>query len=83
MRISSQKREKKEYFASLNGKNITNNRKFWQAVKLFLSEKNKSRERITLLGDEEVVSYDVEVANALSNFFLKHSLKFGDTRKNS
>ena len=32
LRISSQKRKKK-YFAKLNEKNTTNNRKFWETVK--------------------------------------------------
>ena len=38
-----------QYFANLNEKNITDNRKFWQIVKPFLSEKIKSREKITLV----------------------------------
>ena len=40
---------KKEYFANLNEKNITDDRKFWHPVKPFLPEKNKSREQITLV----------------------------------
>ena len=39
---------KKQYFAKLNGKNITDNRKAWQTVKPFLSDKNKSREKKNL-----------------------------------
>ena len=53
-------------------KNITDNKKFWQAVKLFLSEKNKSREKITLIKEnDEIISDDVEVANTLNKFFSK------------
>ena len=37
---------KREYFTNLNEKNITDNRKFWQTVKPFLSKKNKSREKM-------------------------------------
>ena len=61
---------KKEYFANLNENNITDNRKFWQTVRSFLSEKNKSREKKTLLKNEEIISDDVEVANTLNNYFL-------------
>ena len=41
--------KKREYFANLNEKNITDKRKFWQIVKPFLSEKNKSSENITMV----------------------------------
>ena len=46
--VSLLRKEKKQYFVKLNEKNIADNRKFWQTVKPFLSEKNKSREKITL-----------------------------------
>ena len=63
-------RNEKKYFANLNEKNITDNKKFWQAVKPFLSEKNKSREKITLVKEnDEIISDDVEVANTLNKFF--------------
>ena len=35
------RKEKKEYFANLNEKGIIDNKKFWQTVKPFLSEKLK------------------------------------------
>ena len=66
--ITSQK-SKREYFANLNEKNITDSRNFWQTVKPFLNEKNKSREKITLVKNEEFISDDVEVANTLNNYF--------------
>ena len=55
--------------------------KFWQTVKPFLSEKNKSREKISLVKNEEIISDDVEVANTLSNYFLNvvKSLKIPKT----
>ena len=68
--VSLLRKIKNEYFAKLNEKNITDNRKFWQTVKPFLSEKNKSREKITLVKNEEIISDDVEVANTLNNYFL-------------
>ena len=39
------KKSKQEYFANLSEKNITDNRKFWQTLKPFLSQKKKSREK--------------------------------------
>ena len=62
-------KKKKQYFAKLNEKKITNKRTFWQTVKQFLSDKNKSREKITLLKNEETTSDKIEVANTLNSFF--------------
>ena len=56
-------------FANLNEKNITDNKRFWQTIKPFLSEKTKSREKVTLIENENLVSDDAEVANCLYNFF--------------
>ena len=41
-----------------------------QTVKPYLSERNKSREKIVLVKNEEIISDDVEVANTLNNYFL-------------
>ena len=41
--VSPLRKEKKEYFARLNEKDIIDNRKFWHTVKPFLSDKVKSR----------------------------------------
>ena len=41
--VSLLRKVKRKYFANLNEKNITYNRKCWQTVKPFLSEKNKSK----------------------------------------
>ena len=40
--VSLLRKEKKEYFAKLNEKDITDNKKFWHTVKPFLSDKVKS-----------------------------------------
>ena len=74
------KEKKKQYFAKLNEKNITDDGKFWHGVKQLLLERNKSREKITLLKNEEIISDEMEVANTLNTFFsnndhyLPHSL---------
>ena len=61
-------KEKKEYFANLNEKDIIDNKKFWQTVKSFLSEKLKSREKITLVEKEELVSSESDVAQRFNQF---------------
>ena len=45
---------KKEYFAKLNEKEITDNRKFWHTVKPFLSDKVKSKETIIFVNNDNV-----------------------------
>ena len=58
-----------KYFANLNEKDIVDNRKFWQIVKPFLSEKLKSREKITLVEKEELVSSESDVAQCFNHLF--------------
>ena len=62
------RKEQKEYFANLNEKDTTNNRKFWYTVKPFLLDKIKSRENSILVNNERITSDKVEVANTLNNF---------------
>ena len=69
-RVSLLRKEKKKYFANLNEKGTIHNKKIWQTVKPFISEKTKSTEKITLIENENLVSDDAEVANCLNYFFL-------------
>ena len=66
------RKEKKGYFANLNEKDIIDTKKFWQTVKPFLSEKLKSREKITLVEKEELVSSESDVAQRFNQFFFKY-----------
>ena len=68
--LSLLRKEKREYFANLNEKVITDNRTFWHIVKPVLSDKIKSTENITLVNNKNITSKKVEVANTLNNFFL-------------
>ena len=62
-------KKRKKYFSNLNKKDITVKKKLWQTIKPFVSEKTKSRKKITLIEDENLVSDNVEVANCVNNFF--------------
>ena len=50
------KGKKKQFYAKLNDTNVTDNRKFRQTVRPFLSEKKNSREKITLRKNEDIIS---------------------------
>lgn len=51
--VSLLRKSKKDYCNNLNEKNC-DNRKFWKVVKLLLSHKIVSNEKITLLEGEEI-----------------------------
>ena len=69
--VSLLQKSKKDYFANLNEKNITDNKRFWKTVKLFLSKKNHFPERINLTEEENnsLLTNCEEVAKELNNFF--------------
>ena len=56
------RKAKKNYFNSLNVRNIADNKQFWKTVKPFFSSKVGDNERITLIEGDKVVSEDREVA---------------------
>ena len=62
-------REKKGYFISLNGKDISNYKILWHAVKPFLSSKIKWRESNILVEKDKIIFKEGEVANSLNGFF--------------
>ena len=56
------RKKKKKYFANLNEKDVTDNRKFWYTLKPFLLDKIKSRENIILVKNERITPDEVEVS---------------------
>ena len=74
--VSLLRKVKWEYFANLSEKNITDNMNLWQTGKPFLSEKNKSREKIAFAKNEEIISEDVEVENTLNSYFSNVAKNF-------
>ena len=72
------RKEKNDYFANHNVKNITDNKFFWQTMKPFLSAETKARGKFTLIENEKLVSDNTKVANCLNNLFsnIVKMLKF-------
>ena len=62
------KKESKKYYERLDLNNITDNKKFWKAVKPFLSDKVTTFPQITLVENDEIISDESRVANSFSNF---------------
>ena len=71
---------KKNYYANLNEKDLTDNKQHWQTVKPLLSDKIKLSEKITLVEpretletdgniDDEIVNDDIKIAEIFKRFF--------------
>ena len=67
--VSLLRKEKKEYFSKINEKDISDNRKFWQTVKPFISDKIKSKESIILVNNNNIESNEFDVAKTFNEFF--------------
>ena len=61
-------RKSKSYFENLNVK-LVRDKKFWKNFKPFFSNKIKSKERITLIENENIISSDKKVAETFHKFF--------------
>ena len=62
--------EKRNFYKNLDISQITDNKKFWNTVKPFISNKNKAKAKITLIEDERIISKDEEVAETLNDYFV-------------
>ena len=67
--VSLLRKTKTQYYSSLDEKNVTDNKAFWKTVKPFLSDKIISKEKITLIEENEIVSNDEDSTQVLSTFF--------------
>ena len=67
--VSLLRKTKRTYYGNLNGKEVTDNRKFWKTVKPFLSDKCPSNENVILVEEHEIISKDSEVAEVMNTFF--------------
>ena len=71
------KKEKKKYFANLNLKNYTDNKKFWNTVKPLFSNYSGAAQKITLVEDDKILTNDEEVARVFNDFFIESTLSLG------
>ena len=63
------RKEKKRYYNNLNLNKITDNRKFWQTIKPFFSDKGTFRKTISLIENDNIISVDEKVANIFNDYF--------------
>ena len=60
------KAEKKKYFANLNMKNFTDNKKFWNTVKPLFSNFDGGSRKVTLFEGDEIISNGEDIATTLN-----------------
>ena len=63
------KKAKSEYFRNLNIKDLNDNKKFWQKIKPFFSDKDLETNNIILKGKNELITNSAALAN-LFNYFV-------------
>ena len=67
--VSLVRKSKKLYYSNLDENNVTHNKTFWKTIKPFWSDKIVSREKITLIEEDEIVESDSNTAQILNTFF--------------
>ena len=67
--ISLLRKTKSEHYSNLDEKKIGDNRTFWKIVKPMLSKKIKSKERKTLIENDEIIKTEKGTAKILNAFF--------------
>ena len=67
--VSLIRETKREYFNSLNEKLITDNKLFWNTIKPFFPDKGATREKYTLIEEEEILGDDQKISTVFNDFF--------------
>ena len=68
---------KNSYYRHIDLRNLTDNRKFWKAIKLVFEEKIQTAPTITLEENEELISDDRKIAEIFNNYFLNTTQDLG------
>ena len=63
------KTTKREYFNSLNEKLVTDNKLFCNTINPFFSDKGATREKYTLIEEEEILDDDQKISTVFNDFF--------------
>ena len=66
--VSLFRREKKSFFNNLDIKKIVDNKRFWRTVKPFFSDKNRVKNKITLIEDKTKTVSDNKFSPCSRNF---------------
>ena len=67
--VSVVRKSKKLHYSNLDEKKITDDKTFWKTIKPFLSNKIVSREKVTLIEEDEIIESDINTAQILNTSF--------------
>ena len=63
-------RTKKEYFNSLNIKQVSDNKLFWKSVKTFFNGKGSNSSKIMLVEKKYIISDEEKIADMTNNYLI-------------
>ena len=75
--VSLLRKSKIDYFANLDTKIMKDNRKFWKTVNPLFSEKSYSKESISLINNDGLITENEDLAKTFNNFFSNIVNKLG------
>ena len=68
--LSNLRKTRKEYFNSVNIKQVSDNKLFWKSVKPFFNDKGSNSSKITLVEENNIISDEEEIADIRNNYFI-------------
>ena len=68
--VSLFRKTKRDYFTNLDTKIMKDNRTFWKTVNPYFSEKSYSKESISLIKKDGLITKIEDVAKAFNNFLV-------------
>ena len=71
------KKAKKDHFANLNIKSVTDNKKFWQTVKPLFSNKAKAKTVVKLVESDAMIENESEIEKNFNEYFVNIVKKIG------
>ena len=75
--VNLQRKSKRDYFANLDTIIMKDNRKFWKTVNPWFSEKSYSKESISLINKDGLITKNEDLAKKFNNFFSNIVNKLG------
>ena len=71
------KKAKKDHFANLDIKSVTDNKKFWQTVRPLFSNKVKAKTVIKLAENDAIIDDECEIVKIFNEYFVNIVKKLG------
>ena len=67
--VNLSKRVKKAYYSNIDVRKVNDNKKFWDTIKPFFSDKNISKKYISLIEKDTIITDDSSLADTFNSYF--------------